>query len=500
MGKKIAILCFLFILIQSPKVHANLMQVYDITIKEFLVYEITDVEVTGTSFRLTGWAFINAAQHYRTKDDIEGYLQVRSPSESLRYPLQFHSLSMTALMRMEGRRKCLDAEYDKPANDCYYDYDMVSFYTEIPFADLKDNKKYTLFLQLSAKKADHHYMIDVFFLSNQDRSTIHNGRTIKLHANLNQSQFYINHDYVLARKTASKDSAVYQSNISCSSAYGKQYYFEPRSQYYHVKSATIKDRVTWYQVLTEPSYCSTNGKLYVREGQANQTWIPSTFVEYNGIPATIEVQKQNTPPELILSNPTIYVGDSSFNPDHYVKALDAEDGELIPKRGMGNWNINKAGTYLQEYSATDSGGLRTSKFMTIYVKEKPLNTAPVIHASNRTIYQHQQFKPLEGVSATDLEDGDLTWKLIVATEIDTHKLGKQDLCFYVVDSLGLSANRCVIIDVITMPDYQGVSQLRFIDQYNMFYKEPIPRIWRNLLERISHAINRRKAIYSSILR
>ncbi len=470
------------------------------TVKKFLVYEINEVAVQNNSFLLTGWAFINAVQHYRSQEDIEGQLLVKSTKEVLQYQLQFHALSMTDLMKMEGRRRCQDTEYNQPASICYYDYDMVSFQVKIPFSELKDNSKYTLILQIKAKKISQSYMIDAFFISSKDRIAAHNGRTIKLSANLNQSQFYVNHDFVLARKTASKNSAVHQAATSCSSTYGSQYYFEPLSQYYHVKEATVKERVTWYQVLAEAAHCSANGKFYIKEGQGNPTWIPSTFIEYNGTPATIEVFKLNTPPELILSNPTIYVGDTSFNPDHYVSARDAEDGELVPKRGMGNWTIHKAGTYLQEYSAIDSGGLHTSKIMMIYVKEKPPNTPPKIHAGNRTIHQYQNFDPLLGVRAEDLEDGDITNRLQITKQIDPSKVGSQDLCFYVEDSLGLPATKCVIIDVLAVPENSGFSQLRFVDQINLFYKESIPSIWRGNVTRIQKAIKTKNAIQSSILR
>lgn len=470
------------------------------TLKKFLVYEINDVEVKSNSFLFTGWAFINASQHYRSQEDIEGELLAKSPKELLQYPLRFRMHAMTDLMKMEGRRRCQDTEYNQPASTCYYDYDMVSFEVEIPFSDLKDNSKYTLILQIKAKKINKSYKIDAFFISSKDRMATHNGRTIKLSANLNQSQFYVNHDFVLARKTASKNSAVHQAASSCSPTYGRQYYFEPLSQYYHVIEAAVKERVTWYQVLTEGAHCSANGKYYVKEGQGNPTWIPSTFIEYNGTPATIEVAKLNTPPELMITNPTIYVGDISFNPDHYVSASDAEDGELVPKRGMGNWTIHKAGTYLQEYSATDSGGLRTSKIMMIYVKEKPPNTPPNIHAENRTIHQYQNFDPLLGVRAEDLEDGDITNRLQITKQIDPSKLGRQDLCFYVEDSLGLSAAKCVIIDVLATPVYSGFSQLRFVDQITLFYKESIPSIWRGNITRIQKAIKTKNAIQSSILR
>lgn len=467
---------------------------YANSMKSTLVYEVTSVSATSTSYVIEGWAFINESQHYTSSSDIEGYMELVSSHERLRLPIVFEPYDVTYLMQMSGRRRCGDSEYFKQAAECYYEYEYVKFQSVIPFDQLKDNTTYTLQLGIHAKKTGRKHFIELFFVSNSPLITNHNGRSISIQAKIYQTYFYVNHNYVLARTSSAKGSAIHQATSSCSAAFGRDHYFEPYSQYFDIKQVRIVDHVSWYQVLTKHRLCSPSGMHYVEEGGVDETWIPSSFIEYNGSPATIEVRKNNTPPLLHITNPTVYVGDTTFRPEDYVSATDLEDGPLIPKKGVGNININRAGNYIQEFSATDSQGLRTSKIMIVRVIEKPANTPPKIKAKNRTIYQFQNFNAMDGVSANDLEDGDITHKIIVNNAIDTTLLGKQDVCYYVQDSMGLDDETCVVISVIPYPVYSATTNLRFVDPHNLFFRESIPSLWVHRQSIIESALSKRRPI------
>ena len=67
----------------------------------------------------------------------------------------------------------------------------------------------------------------------------------------------------------------------------------------------------------------------------------------------------------------------------------------------------------------------------------PMNAAPVIHATDKTIEVGDEFDPKAGVTAKDAEDGDLTDKIeVVKNTVDTKKAGKYEVTYKVTDSDG----------------------------------------------------------------
>ncbi|MCG4722861.1 DUF5011 domain-containing protein, partial [Alistipes putredinis] len=60
------------------------------------------------------------------------------------------------------------------------------------------------------------------------------------------------------------------------------------------------------------------------------------------------------------------------------------------------------------------------------------NQAPTLHGiDNKTIYVGDKFDKLEGVSAADREDGDLTSKIKVEGKVDTTKAGDYKISYSV---------------------------------------------------------------------
>ncbi|GAA0714621.1 glycosyl hydrolase family 18 protein [Paraclostridium ghonii] len=81
------------------------------------------------------------------------------------------------------------------------------------------------------------------------------------------------------------------------------------------------------------------------------------------------------------------------------------------------------------------------------------NQAPVLHGiDNKTIYVGEKFDLLEGVSATDKEDGDLTSKIKVEGNIDTSKIGNYKINYFVTDSKNLTTSKQRVITVKEKPD------------------------------------------------
>ena len=78
----------------------------------------------------------------------------------------------------------------------------------------------------------------------------------------------------------------------------------------------------------------------------------------------------------------------------------------------------------------------------------PINAAPVIHATDKTIEVGDEFDPRADVTAEDEEDGDITNKIeILKNEVDTTKPGKYEVTYKVTDSGGASHVKTIKVTV-----------------------------------------------------
>ena len=141
----------------------------------------------------------------------------------------------------------------------------------------------------------------------------------------------------------------------------------------------------------------------------------------------------NSKPVINATDKTIDEGDS-FDPKKDVTATDAEDDNITSKIEVveNTVNVNTAGDYKVTYKVKDSANEEVTKTIKVTVK---LNNAPVINAKDVTLEVGDTFNELKDVTATDVEDGDLTNKLKVVTNtVDTSKEGVYKVIYEVVDS------------------------------------------------------------------
>ncbi len=159
-----------------------------------------------------------------------------------------------------------------------------------------------------------------------------------------------------------------------------------------------------------------------------------------------EIPEENSAPVIRgISDKTIKVSEE-FDVLEGVSASDKEDGDLTDKIEVsGTVDINTAGKYELIYTVSDSEGLKATAKRTITVKadevvEPEENSAPVLYGVlNKSIKLSEAFDALEGISASDKEDGDLTDKIEVSGTVDTNTAGKYELIYTVSDSEGLKA-------------------------------------------------------------
>ncbi|MBC6164598.1 DUF5011 domain-containing protein [Listeria booriae] len=154
----------------------------------------------------------------------------------------------------------------------------------------------------------------------------------------------------------------------------------------------------------------------------------------------------NDAPVITASDKTLKKG-GSFNPMAGVSASDTEDGNVTDKVTVTANDVDTSvvGTYHVTYSVTDSDGNTTTKTITVTVTS---NDAPVIVASDQTIKKGKAFDVMAGVSASDLEDGDVTGGITVtANDVDTNTVGTYHVTYSVTDSDGNTTTKTITVTI-----------------------------------------------------
>ncbi|MBC1559596.1 DUF5011 domain-containing protein [Listeria booriae] len=154
----------------------------------------------------------------------------------------------------------------------------------------------------------------------------------------------------------------------------------------------------------------------------------------------------NDAPVITASDKTLKKG-GSFDPMAGVSASDTEDGNVTDKVTVTANDVDTSvvGTYHVTYSVTDSDGNTTTKTITVTVTS---NDAPVIVASDQTIKKGKAFDVMAGVSASDLEDGDVTGGITVtANDVDTNTVGTYHVTYSVTDSDSNTTTKTITVTI-----------------------------------------------------
>lgn len=194
---------------------------------------------------------------------------------------------------------------------------------------------------------------------------------------------------------------------------------------------------------TRAGYTFTGWSPAVEETVTNNITYNATWV-MNWVP-------MNAAPVIHATDKTITVGDT-FDPKADVTATDKEDGNLTDKIIVEKNDVKTdvAGKYEVTYKVTDSKGASYTKTITVTVNPKMevLNAIPTIKAEDKTLTVGDTFDPKADVTATDVEDGDLTDKIeVVKNTVDNKKAGEYEVTFKVTDSDGATTTKTIKVTV-----------------------------------------------------
>ena len=195
----------------------------------------------------------------------------------------------------------------------------------------------------------------------------------------------------------------------------------------------------WYKV---PVSLSSNDHIY--------GYTLSKYDDYIWIDV-YQSEIVNKEPVINANNQSIMEG-TTFNPLQGVTATDQEDGDITSKLVVKTNNVNttKAGVYDVVYEVTDSSNATTTKTIQVTVTE---NKAPVINASDKTIVINSTFNALDGVTATDAEDGNITSKITVTEcTVNTAKAGTYKVVYSVTDNNGKTTTKEIKVVVKEQQD------------------------------------------------
>lgn len=196
-------------------------------------------------------------------------------------------------------------------------------------------------------------------------------------------------------------------------------------------------------------------KIIITSNQVNMDVVGTYSITYSvtdkdNATTTKEVQVsvlENQKPEITATDLEIIEG-SKFIPLSGVSAKDKEDGDLtqniqVEKNAV---DTSKVGSYEVIYSVSDSYSQMVTKSIIVTVVK---DMEPVIEATDKEVTINQKFSPLDGITSSDKEDGDLTDQVtVIENTVDTKKIGTYQVTYQVKDSYGHIVTKSIMISIV----------------------------------------------------
>ena len=209
----------------------------------------------------------------------------------------------------------------------------------------------------------------------------------------------------------------------------------------------------------------SNGNItFVYEQQDGDQWIKVDGVPTNAgayrVKAMLDEDADNASAESAYVNFTIAKADPSYNIPQNLEAIegqtladvtlpegftwDADETTSVGNPGTNTFNVTYTPADTDNYNTIESINVT----LKVHMKWVALNEVPVINAEDKTLTVGDKFDPMDGVTATDKEDGELTDQIeIVKNTVDTSKAGLYSVTYEVTDKDGASVEKSINVVV-----------------------------------------------------
>ena len=209
----------------------------------------------------------------------------------------------------------------------------------------------------------------------------------------------------------------------------------------------------------------SNGDItFVYEQKDGDKWIKVDGVPTNAgtyrVKAILDEDADNASAESGYKEFTIAKANPNYDVPQNLEAIEGQTlaDVTLPEgftwkqpttTSVGNPGTN---TFTVTYTPADTDNYNTIEginvTLKVHMKWVALNEVPVINAEDKTLTVGDKFDPMDGVTATDKEDGDLTDQIEIAKNtVDTSKAGLYSVTYEVTDKDGASVEKSINVVV-----------------------------------------------------
>ena len=170
-------------------------------------------------------------------------------------------------------------------------------------------------------------------------------------------------------------------------------------------------------------------------------------------------------PELTVTDITITLGSEKPELLNYASATDKEDGTINDIQvDDSKVNYNEVGEYEVIFSITDSYGHVITKTIKLIIND---SLSPIIYATDKTITIDSEFNELDGVTAVDPEEGDITDKIkVIKNTVDPTIIGTYEVTYQVTDSYNKTTEKTIKVIVSNKEEVEGTFYFDYLDIIN----------------------------------
>lgn len=203
---------------------------------------------------------------------------------------------------------------------------------------------------------------------------------------------------------------------------------------------------------------------FVYEQKDGDKWIKVDGVPTNAgtyrVKAMLDEDADNASAESAYVNFTIAKANPSYKVPQNLEAIEGQTLADVKLPEGFTWDADEttsvgnpgSNTFTVTYTPADIDNYNTIEnidvTLKVHMKWVALNEVPVINAEDKTLTVGDKFDPMDGVTATDKEDGDLTDQIEIAKNtVDTSKAGLYSVTYKVTDKDGASVEKSINVVV-----------------------------------------------------